>query len=65
MNDTFKGLNAIRKGDMMAGNGQNDLTNNECRVRYVEHVKHLIRWMYSCYNSWLRKNLLESWNLEQ
>ena len=36
--DKFKGLHAIRKGNMMAGNGQNDLTNNEYRLRYVENI---------------------------
>ena len=32
----FEGLHAIRKNDMMAGVQQNDITNTEFRLRYIE-----------------------------
>ena len=36
--DKFKSLHAIRKGDMMAGVGRNELGLGEYRVRYVENL---------------------------
>jgi transposase len=36
--DKFKSLHASRKKDMMAGVGQNDLTQTEYRVRYIENI---------------------------
>ena len=34
----FEGLHAIRKNDMMAGVQQNDITNTEYRLRYLETI---------------------------
>ena len=36
--DKFNTIHAERKNDMMAGVGQNDLTQTEFRLRYVENI---------------------------